>query len=604
MPKTESPRYLVIALSLLWFAHDAHGSEEYELVFSTYLGGSTDWDQGRDVCADAQGNVYVTGGATSSDFPVTPGAYDTSYNTGGDQTGSGGNCDAFVSKFDSAGNLVWSTYLGGPNYDRGYAIEVDDDGYVYVSGRAGPGFPVTGNAVQPQFKGLWAGIYGMQNGFVAKLTPDGSDLVWATYMGLGSLLRDLDIDDAGNVYTSLPYEGSSSYSLPSSWFAGSLQPTRSGGAENGVVKIAADGASVIWATWLGGSGDEQKEENVRVDTAGNVYVGVGTKSADIPTTAGAHDQSYNGGWDAYFAKVSADGTSLLFATYFGAAGDQLGCSTHNLAVDAAGNLYHSSHSVSGDYPITSGVYQTSFGGGTGDMVVAKFAADGSLVASTYVGGSGGEDPDGIYVDAAGNVYLSGATDSADFPTTVDAYQTVKGASADAFFVKLSADFGQLLYATYLGGDSYDYGRSSFLDEQGNWYVTGSSDGDGWPAVSAYQPGFAGGVGSCTEGGCYAGDAVLARFSPSAPPPLPDAGVEPVVDASPGLPDGGAFPGLDAGEGDAITGPGGDDTAPEGGCGCRNATGTTAVGLVFVLLLLLPGPGRLGRLLRSFAGVKE
>jgi hypothetical protein len=172
------------------------------LEFATYLGGSGG-ENFRDVVVDANSNIYVTGGTSSSDFPTTPGAYDRTFATGGSDLGSAGPMDVFVSKFSPSGQLVWSTYLGGPNYDRAYAIEVDAQGHVYLAGRAGPGFPTSPGVLQPNFAGDSgpAGAYGKQDGFVAKLSPDGSQLLWATYFGEagGGFIRDLDIDSARRV---------------------------------------------------------------------------------------------------------------------------------------------------------------------------------------------------------------------------------------------------------------------------------------------------------------------------------------------------------------------------------------------------------------------
>lgn len=291
-------RHIFCAVAWIFFACALAEAGSYHLEYSTYLGGAKRWDQARDVCVDAAGNVYVTGGTTSVDFPTTPGAFDRTYNQGGKDIGSGGNCDAFVSKFDPDGKLVWSTFLGGPNYDRGYGIKVGAAGFVYVCGRAGPGFPVTAGAFQPAFHGINAGIYGLNNGFVAKLKPDGSGLVWASYVGGGSLCRDFDIDKSGNVFTHLAFENTADTdenALPATWFSQTFQPTRRGGTDNGVIKIAADGASVLWATWLGGSADEQKEACVRVDAEGQPCLLFWTKSADIATTPGAYDRKYHGG---------------------------------------------------------------------------------------------------------------------------------------------------------------------------------------------------------------------------------------------------------------------------------------------------------------------
>ena len=163
----------------------------YDLSFSTYHGGKGEGS--RDVATDGAGNIYVTGGVFSG-LPTAASAYDKTAN---------GNSDVFISKFDAAGNLVWSTYLGGPNYDRAYAIEVDVGGYVYVAGRAGEKFPTTPGVVQPNFGGdvKPTRMYGAQDAFVTKLSPDGSQLIWSTYFGSdgNDTARDMDIDKEGNV---------------------------------------------------------------------------------------------------------------------------------------------------------------------------------------------------------------------------------------------------------------------------------------------------------------------------------------------------------------------------------------------------------------------
>ena len=157
------------------------GCISYSMDFATYLGGGS-FDSIRDVAVDAQGNIAAVGGTGSPDFPTTPGAYCRALGTGGQSLGDAGACDAFVAKFDRGGKLLWSTYLGGPNYDRAYGVEVDGAGNIYVCGRAGEGFPVTQGAFQTRFadtSGGKRGFYGKQNGFAAKFTPDGK-LLWAS----------------------------------------------------------------------------------------------------------------------------------------------------------------------------------------------------------------------------------------------------------------------------------------------------------------------------------------------------------------------------------------------------------------------------------------
>ena len=500
-----------VALTLLLSAN-ATCFGEYELAFSTFFGGS-DWEHARDVYVDEQGNVYIVGGTQSSDFPTTEGAFQREHDQSGDQIGSGGYCDAFVCKFSPEGKLIWSTLLGGPNYDRAYAVEVDAQGDVFVSGRAGPGFPVTEGAFQTEFRGLDAGIYGMQNGFIAKLKSDGSGIEWASYVGINVLCRDLSIDQEGNVYLPMDYRGKGPLP-PDSWFQNAFQKRPAGGTEIGALKVHHDGGSVEWATWLGGAANEVANSGIRIDSDNNVFLNFTTNSTDVPTTQGAHDRTHNGGNDAFIAKLSPDGSQLLYGTYFGGTGDEEGNSTHNLAVDLSGNAYLATSTSSQDLPTTEGAIQRAFSGGDRDIVLAKFSPMGKLTGCTYLGGSNSDGADGVYADAEGNVFLAGSTDSTDFPVTRNAIQSQSAAPRDAIAVVLAADFSSLNFSTYLGGDSYDDGRSAYLDENGNLYITGSTNGPGWPLKNAWQLEFAGGGGGkelCYEGGCFAGDVILMKI---------------------------------------------------------------------------------------------
>ncbi len=495
---------LLGTLGAFLLARPLSAGEPYDLSFSTYIGG-TAWEHARDVFADAQGNVYICGGTASHDFPTTPGAYDRTFNLGDT---SGEECDAFVCKFGPDGRLIWSTYLGSPGYDRAYGIEVDAQGYVYVAGRAGRGFPITPGVFQPTFQGYNGGGYGgFQNGFVAKLSPNGSKLVWASYVGVAQLCRDIALDAQGDIYLPLGFPNTGS--LPfSSWFANGFQKTPRGGTDSGAIKVANDGSKVLWATWLGGSGDDNNAASIRVGRDGKVYLGSSTFSTDFPTTAGAHDGTYNGEVDFFVTCLSPDGSTLIYSTYLGGSGNEW-ISTHNLALDDQGNAYAAIPTPSPNYPLTRGIFQKAPAGAT-DWAVSKLSPTGALLASTRIGGSDSENVDGVYVDAQGNVFVTGETKSLDFPLTADAYQAKNHGGSEAVLAVLSADFSRLLYATYLGGPANDNGRSGFLASDGSLYVTGASDGPGWPPRNAYQSSFAGG-----SGGYGNGDCIVAKFSRAA-----------------------------------------------------------------------------------------
>ena len=504
-PGTHRPLiFLLLVFLLPAYISPVFAGDSYDLAFSTYFGGS-DWEHARDVTADKHGNIYVVGGTASPDFPTTPGVYGRTFHA--DHSQDFGPCDVFVVKFAPDGRLLWSTLIGGPGYDRAYGVEVDENGFLYIAGRAGPGFPVK-NAFQPDFNGVDNGSYGMQNAFVLKLMPDGSDLVWASYVGVSTLCRDIAIDANGDVYVP-GGRWNTTKTPPAEWFANAFQKDPPGGEEDcGAIKIKGDGSKVLWATWLGGSGKDLSAASIRVGRDGRVYLGTSTFSTDFPTTPGAHDRTYNGEADFCVACLTPDGSGLVYGTYLGGAGNEW-LSTHNLAVDDLGNAYAAIPTSSANYPITRGAFQRTHAGGDTDWAVTKLSPTGALLASTFIGGNGSENADGVHVDAQGNVFVTGETQSTDFPVTAGAYQAKNNGSSDAALVILSADFRQLLYSTYLGGGANDNGRSGFLGSDGSLYVVGASDGSGWPAWNAYQSTFAGGGGSYGNGDC-----ILAKLVPA------------------------------------------------------------------------------------------
>ncbi len=507
-----SERTCVVCLILAMRSTVGHAAEKdtCELAFSTYVGGQS-WEHARDICTDNDGNIYVVGGTASLDYPTTPGAYDRTFHADGKQIGAAGLCDAFVMKFSPEGELIWSTLLGGPNYDRAYAVEVDGKGDVYVAGRAGPGFPVSEGAFQTEYGGShYNGFYGSQNGFVAKLGPDGDKLIWASYVGVGELCRDLDIDADGDIYLPMGWNTRSGGVSAPKWFASALenafQKKPAGGIDCGVVKVSSDGSAVMWATWLGGSDRDTQEASIRVDAKKRVAIVLNTRSTDMPTTAGVLSQRSLGGGDGYVAMLKDDGSDLVYGTYVGGKGQDWGISTHNLALDAEGNAYLAVGTASPDLPVTHGAYSRRRAG-PNDIAIVKLSPTGALVRSTLIGGNGQDGADGIYVDSAGNVFFAGQTSSTDFPTTPDAFQPAHGGDRDAVVVLLSADFSRLIYSTYMGGKAFDTGRSACLGPQGDLCVTGAANGPGWPVRNAFQATFAG----TNDGRWGNGDCIVARF---------------------------------------------------------------------------------------------
>lgn len=496
------------------------GDPDYRLEFSTYLGGSR-WDHARDVVTDSQDNIIMVGG-TAGGFPVTSGAYDTQYNDGvnkGPYAGGHSGCDAFVAKFSPDGTLLWASYLGGPNYDRAYAVEVDSHDNIILSGRAGPDFPTTAGAFQ-QYTGAdieaAKGFYGIQNAFVAKLSADGKNLLWASYVGKGELCRGVDVDANDDVYVSFSTEQQVS-PVEIDWFetafSNAFMPSPPGAEQSGdgrldagVAKIKSDGSRVLWATWMGGSGRDQTNANVRVDREGCAYLTMVTDSTDLPTTVGAHSRSYFGGAsDIHLSKFSADGSELLAATYLGTDGDEL-FETHPNGLDRDGDVFVGYTSVSTSFEATPSAYQSGIAG-THNMAVSKLSPTFQLSAQARIGGSSNDAIDGISVDAFGKVLVSGASQSTDFPVSGDAFQASLNADHDAVVAVFSNDLTRLHYATFLGGSDYDLFRGSYIDAKGCLYAAGASTSNDLPTLNATQASY----GGSNDPRWGNGDAVLAVF---------------------------------------------------------------------------------------------
>ena len=229
-------------------------------------------------------------------------------------------------------------------------------------------------------------------------------------------------------------------------------------------------------------------------------MGFYTNSRDLPSPNG---QPYRGGQDFYVARLSADGSRLLYGTYLGGSRNEF-LNTHNLALDRQGNAYVSIWTNSPDFPTTSKAFQRTYGGGRADIAVVRLSPEGKILASTYLGGSDADSADGIEVDASGNILLSGETGSRNFPVTAGALQVEHAGGNDAVIVRLSSDLSRLLFATFLGGASYDNARCACIGADGSFCFSGSSDGPGWPLRNPLQATFAGGPGPFGAGDCIIG----------------------------------------------------------------------------------------------------
>jgi Tol biopolymer transport system component len=381
------------------------------LVYATYIGGNAA-DFGEGISVDGAGNVYLTGWTNSIDFP-THQALQPDF--------GGGSWDAFVVKLSADGaTLVYASYIGGSALDGSFGIAVDGAGSAYLTGWTdSTDFP-TRQALQPDFGGVF-------DAFVVKLSADGTTLVYASYLGgsnaeVGS---GIAVDGAGNAYlTGTTY----STNFPT---REALQPGFGGGDRDAfVAKLSADGAELVYASCLGGSYWDEGT-GIAVNDAGNAYLTGSTGSTDFPTRDAL--QPGVGGINGFVVKLSVDGATLEYATYLGGNYADYG---KGIAVDGAGNAYLTGTTTSTDFP-TRQAQQLDFAGGFSDTFVAKLSADGAtLVYASYFGGNDFDQGNGIAVDGAGNAYLTGNTESTDFPTR-RALQPDYGGSYDAFVAKIA-----------------------------------------------------------------------------------------------------------------------------------------------------------------------
>ncbi len=449
------------------------------LVYSTHLGGSGDEEGFGGFNVDAGGHAYAIGRTSSEDFPTTPGAFQTSKVAG---------FDAQITKFSPSGSeIMYSTYIGGGNLDHGYAIVPDAAGNAYaVIYTKSLDAPTTESAYDRSRSGT-------SDALMVKLDPTGSALLYATYLGgsgddwgLG-----LDVDGAGNAYVT-GHTRSTDFPTTSSAY----QTNKENGDDVFVTKLDASGSSLLYSTLLGGKSNEFAH-SVRVES-GSAYVAGRTGSSDFPTTSGAFSTSHAGIEDAFVTKLNPAGSALVYSTFLGGSGTEIhaGMDVHGGSAIVSGNT------DSTDFPITPQAFQTGSGGGSDAYVVKLSPSGSSLQYATYVGGSGHEEWIQVAVNDAGEAYITGHTESTNFPTTPDAHQPANAGGSDAFMSLLDPSGSRLAYSTYLGGSNDEHGRGGIaVDAGGKIYINGYTSSTDFPTTpGAYQT---------TSGGLW--DAYVAGF---------------------------------------------------------------------------------------------
>ena len=470
------------------------------LDYSTYLGAEAD-DRGLAITVDDTGHAYIAGTTLSSTFPMVDALQDSLR----------GSRDAFIVKLNPQGDaLVYSTYLGGSgsegaadvddgedeqgeddgddnddgdsDIDIGQDIVVDDEGHLYIIGttNSNADFPII-NALQAGYGG------GNSDAYLAKLSEDGSHLLFSTYFGGSHKDKGFGItlDDAGDIYIAGRTRSSD---FPT---VNALQNTYGGRGDAFVAKLDADGIDLIYSTYVGGSRSDVAKA-IAVNSLGQAVISGVTKSRNnFPLHNALQTVFAGGGRDSFVSQLSSDGLSYVFSSYLGGSKKD---KARDVVVDSQDDIVVVGMTKSRNFPTVNAI-QSTFGGGSNDGFISKIKSDGSaFVFSTYFGGEKTDKLRGVESDLNDNIYVIGLTKSTTIIPIVDAIQDTKQGKRDVIVAKLSSDGRNVIYSSYLGGAENDRGVDIAVDRDASAYITGvTSSNLDFPTKNAVQSLFGGGL---------------------------------------------------------------------------------------------------------------
>jgi pimeloyl-ACP methyl ester carboxylesterase len=365
--------------------------------------------------------------------------------------------------------LSFSTYIGGAADDIGAGIITDTAGAIYVTGYTNSGnFPTVG-----AYDATANGDYDV---FVTKLNPNGQSVVYSTFVGgIG--------DDRASAIAAFPsgevaitgYTSSSDYPTQNPY-----DNSANGLQDAFVTRLSAAGNSLVYSTYIGGAGDD-RAHGIAVDASGRVYIAGETASSDFPSPSG-FDNSANGGFDCFAARLSSSGATLEYGTYLGGSSDD---GAFGIAVDNAGVAYLAGYTSSSSFP-TASPYDGTHNFGYDAFVSKISASGGTLSYSTFLGGTGADWATGIARDGSNNMYITGLTTSNLFPTA-NAYDGSFASVFDAFVTKIAASGASLSYSTFLGSSGADQGLAIAVDLSNQAVVTGLTNSSNFPTLNAVRP---------------------------------------------------------------------------------------------------------------------
>ncbi len=449
------------------------------IVWSTYKGGTGDEVLGS-TCTDTNGNIFVSGWTNSPNSIATTGSYQVAYGLG--------NYDGTFMKYNSNGNLIWSTYFGGNGEEQAAIITMDKFSNLFV---AGPTTSTTSISTIGSYQSLYGG--GTSDCYLAKFDTNGVR-IWCTYFG-GTAYDDL-YGCATDIYGNIFISGSTT-SLNAISTIGAHQLSFGGGLYDVFLEKFDSTGMRQWGTYYGGMGDDVGV-NCIVDNSQNIYLTGATSSVDSISTTGSQQPIFGGGsYDGFLTKFNSNGVRQ-WGTYYGGLGMDISQWVYYDTLDGSKGLYITGSTYSSDSIATISSYQNTNNGG-GDAFLVKFDTSGTRLFGTYYGGIGYEGGNCITSDSAG-IYCVGLTQSILGVSTSNAMQTTYGSgSGDGFIAKFSKG-GAMQWSTYFGGTYYDLCNGTTMDNLGNLIVVGTTGSNGMATVGAEQSTNGGGPhdGFCTK----------------------------------------------------------------------------------------------------------
>lgn len=437
------------------------------LAYATYLGGGASGDPfiepANAIAVDAQGYIYVAGATPADDFPTVNPIQANK---------AGGLTDAFIAKFTPDGqSLVYSTYLGGSGNDEATGVAVDANGNAYVTGStASSNFPIS-DALQSTSGGV-------SDAFVAKLSPTGA-LRYSTYLGGVNLDTGhaIAVDAGGNVYVT---GATASLNFPvKNPIQGPTFTLNGASSDAFITKLNADGQSLVYSTYLGGSNIENLERSaIAVTPNGEAVVAGSTRSADFPVVNATQTMFGGGVNDVFIARLNAAGSALVYSTYLGGNGDDEG---KGVALGNDTSAYVAGGTGSPNFPMLD-AYQPTYGGFISDAFLTKLRPDGSMAFSTFLGGNNSDEAAAVALNDAGEVYVMGSTGSSNFPIVRPLTPSRNIIGSKVFVTRFSADGRALRDSNILGA-----GQGLGIAWQGGYAFAAGQTGDAqFPMQQPYQ----------------------------------------------------------------------------------------------------------------------